>query len=195
MTHLCVGNPSIIGSDNGLSPGWSQAIIRTNAGILLFGPLGTNFSDISIQIQTFLLKKMHFKMSSAKWRPFCLGFNVFNTKIIIPSEQQTQYLGYMVSTCGHVYSSIVTFRIYWPCGRTPITKLMGPTWGSSGPTGLRWAPCWPHELCYLSKPWWEGSIKTRERWACGCPCVIMTSWCGLVFHITAPLWGASNITY
>ena len=25
---------------------------------------------------------------------------------------------------------------------------MGPTWGHLGPTGPRWAPCWPHEPCY-----------------------------------------------
>ena len=44
---------TIIGSDNGLSPGRRQAIIWTNAGILLIGPLGTNFSEILIGIQTF----------------------------------------------------------------------------------------------------------------------------------------------
>ena len=27
-----------------------------------------------------------------------------------------------------------------------IARFMGPTWG---PTGPRWALCWPHELCYL----------------------------------------------
>ena len=27
--------------------------------------------------------------------------------------------------------------------------FMGPTWGPPGPTGPRWVPCWPHELCYL----------------------------------------------
>ena len=43
----------IIGSDNGLSPVQRQTIIGTNAGILLIGPLGTNFSDILIGIQTF----------------------------------------------------------------------------------------------------------------------------------------------
>ena len=32
---------------------------------------------------------------------------------------------------------------------TLIAKFMGPTWGPSGPTGPSWAPCWPHELCYL----------------------------------------------
>ena len=75
-THICVGKLTTIGSDNGLSPGRRQAIIWTNAGILLIGPLGTNFSEILIGIQTFLFKKMHLKMSSAKWRLFCLGLNV-----------------------------------------------------------------------------------------------------------------------
>ena len=36
-------NLAIIGSDNGLSPDWHQAISQTSAGILLIGPLGTNF--------------------------------------------------------------------------------------------------------------------------------------------------------
>ena len=74
-THVCVDKPTIIGSDNGLSPGRRQAIIWTNAAILLIGPLGTNFSEILIRIQTFSFRKMHWKISSAKWRPFCLGLN------------------------------------------------------------------------------------------------------------------------
>ena len=78
MTHICVGNLTIIGPDSGLSPGRRQVIIWTNAWILLIGPWGTNFSAILVGIQTFSFKKMHLKMSSAKWRPFCLGLNVFN---------------------------------------------------------------------------------------------------------------------
>ena len=78
VTHICVGKLTIIDSDNGLSPGRRQAIIWTNAGILLIGPLGTNFNEILIGIQTFSFKKMHLKMSSAKWRPLCLGLNVLN---------------------------------------------------------------------------------------------------------------------
>ena len=76
LTHICVGNLTIISSNNGLSHRRHQAIIWTNAGILLIGPLGTKFSAILIGIQTWSLKKMHFKMSSAKWRPFILGLNV-----------------------------------------------------------------------------------------------------------------------
>ena len=81
--HICVGKLTIIGSDNGLSPGRRQAIIWTNAGMLLIGPLGTNFNEILIEIHTFSFKKMHLKMASAKWRPFCLGLNVL-TKIFQP---------------------------------------------------------------------------------------------------------------
>ena len=75
VTHICVGKLTIIGSDNGLSPGRRQAIIWTNAEILLIGPLGTNFSENLIGIQIFSFKKMHLKMSSAKWRLFRLGLN------------------------------------------------------------------------------------------------------------------------
>ena len=76
VTHICVSKLTTIGSDNGLSPGRRQAIIWTNAGILLIGPLGTDFSEILIEILTFSFKKMHLKLSSAKRRPFCLGLNV-----------------------------------------------------------------------------------------------------------------------
>ena len=76
VTHICVGKLTIIVSDNGLSPGRRQAIIWTNAGILLIGTSGINFSEIFIGIRTFSFKKMHLKMLSAKWRPFCLGLNV-----------------------------------------------------------------------------------------------------------------------
>ena len=50
-------NWAIIGSDNGLSPVWCQAIIWTNARILLIWPLGTNFSEILTEIITVSFKK------------------------------------------------------------------------------------------------------------------------------------------
>ena len=75
VTHICIGNLTIIGSDNGLLPGRRQAIIWTNAGILLIRTLGTNFIEILGEIHWFSLSKMHLKMSSAKWRLFGLGLN------------------------------------------------------------------------------------------------------------------------
>ena len=76
VTHICVSKLTIIGSNIGLSPERRQAIIWNNAGTLLIGPLRTNFSEISIEIQTFSLKKIRLKMSSVKCRPFCIGLNV-----------------------------------------------------------------------------------------------------------------------
>ena len=78
LTHICVGNLTIIGSDNGLSPGRHQVIAWTNVGILLIGPLGINFSVMLTKIYTFSFKKIHLKMSSGKWRPFCRVLNVLN---------------------------------------------------------------------------------------------------------------------
>ena len=78
VTHICVSILTIIASDNGLSLGRRQAIIWTNAGILLNGPLWTYFNEMLIEILTFSFKKMRLKVSSAKWRPFCLGLNVLS---------------------------------------------------------------------------------------------------------------------
>ena len=75
VTIICVGNLTIIGSDNGLSPGRRQAIIWTNVGILLIERSETNFSEILIEIIIFSVKKMHLKMSSGNCRPFWLGLN------------------------------------------------------------------------------------------------------------------------
>ena len=93
MTHICVGKLTIIGSDNG-----------TNAGILLIEPLGTNFREILIRIQkVFSFRKMRLKMSSAKWRPFCLRLNVLRPPKhfwLVPLPHQSQVLQeYLQTQC------------------------------------------------------------------------------------------------
>ena len=123
VTHLCVGKLTIIGSDNGLSHVRRQAIIWTNAGILLIGPLGTKFNQIVIAIHTFSFTKMHLKLSSAKWRPFCLGLNMLT----------------LVYTLLHLYLPIFFFFFliiltkfchwlrpklsFWQLPTQPVTKL------------------------------------------------------------------------
>ena len=88
MMDICISNVTIIGSDNGLSPARHQAIIWTNAGILLIGPLGTKFSEILIEILSFSFKQIHLKVSSAKWlnvlsRPQCVKFQCFFLDLIL----------------------------------------------------------------------------------------------------------------
>ena len=89
VTHVCIRKLTMIDSDNGLLPGHCQATIWTDAGILLIGPLGTNFNEILIKIHTFSFKKIHWKMSSGKGRPFCLGLNVLSMPIY-PQQNKTE---------------------------------------------------------------------------------------------------------
>ena len=58
VTHIFVSKLTIIGWNNGLLPDQRQAIIWTNAGLLLIGPLRTNFSEALIKILKFSFKKM-----------------------------------------------------------------------------------------------------------------------------------------
>ena len=77
-----------IGSDHGLSPGPHQAIIWTNAGMLLTGPLGTNFSEILIAIHSFSFKQRylkcrlensgHFVLASMCWDALRLMWHLCN---------------------------------------------------------------------------------------------------------------------
>ena len=96
---ICVGNPTIIGWDNGLSPGWHQAFVWTNAGkVLISRLLRTYFNEILIAIYTFWLRKMHLKMLSGKWWPFRLGLNVLNKSAafqnhdLAPATNQSKWL-------------------------------------------------------------------------------------------------------
>ena len=131
-THICVGKLTIIGSDNGLSPGRCQAIIGTNAGILLIWhqfdiwkvliwPLGTNFSEILIEIQTFSLTKIRLKMSSAKLCSFRIGLNVLTW--------ESPYLGKTV------LGGLSCWKL-WCCIQKFPQIIMYASPGSNGPTHL-----------------------------------------------------------
>ena len=87
-----------------------QAIIGTNTGILLIGPLGTYFREILIEIHTFSFTKMHLKMSSGKWRPFCLKGNVLSeTRPWISNWN----LDIMLDVDTHLYPSFIG---HWSIG-------------------------------------------------------------------------------
>ena len=108
VTHICVSNLTIIGSDNGLSPGRRQAIIWTSDGILWIGSLGRNFSEILIEFLIFWFKKMRLNVSSAKWRPFCLGLNVLIQCLSLTGCLRHQVLG----SCGIDYKGHMNFCLF-----------------------------------------------------------------------------------
>ena len=116
VTHICVINLTIIGSDNGLSPGRCQAIIWTNNGQLLIGPLEqtTNFSEILIEILTFSYKKMRlksvvWKMAAILSRPHWVNWKIHPT---IPKNGW--YCIVHSGTCSDgIYKSVLSFAGYF----------------------------------------------------------------------------------
>ena len=69
VTHICVGNLTIIGSDTGLhylNQCWN--IVSWTARNKLQWNVNQN--------SYIFIKKIQLKMLSGKWRPFCLGLNV-----------------------------------------------------------------------------------------------------------------------
>ena len=92
---------AIIGSDNGLSPGRRQAIIWTIAGILLIGPLGTNFSEILIGIQENAFENVVCKMAS-----ICLGLNELMGVPSNGGHKSYSYLPYESSPVIHQTNSL-----------------------------------------------------------------------------------------
>ena len=125
VMHICVSKLTIIGSDNGLSPSRRQAIIWTNAGILLFRPLATNFSEIWIKIYVFSFTKMHLKMSSGKWRPFCLSLNVLRLSVdsIVMPKAVTSLVQIMsvpshyLNKCWNIVNSTLRNKLQWNINR------------------------------------------------------------------------------
>ena len=64
-----------------------------------------------------------------------------------------------------------------------IARFMGPTWAHLGPTGPRWATCWPHELCYLGYHGRDGKMEEKD------------SSIRYIFHYCAIIWCAQIIEY
>ena len=116
VTHICAGNLTIVSSDNGLSPGLCQAINWTNAGILLIGLLGTNFSEISIQLLAFSLKKIRLKVS-----------NTFDS---VDCEMAT-----ILSR--HQYVKRSRFSLTFP---SSTLILQQPCWGANKQSLTYWSP-------------------------------------------------------
>ena len=105
MTHTCVGNITIIGSDNSLSPGRRQAIIK---------PM-LEYCQTSMKFQSEF-KHFHSRKctSSAKWRPFSLGLNVFmyNRSWILQTIKHPRRQIRIPSIMAQIFISL-TFTIFY----------------------------------------------------------------------------------
>ena len=152
MTHICVSDLTIIGSDNGLSPGRRQAINWTNAGIVLIRTIWTNFREIwSEKNHTISLKKMHLKMSSGKWRPFCLGLNVLKGHILSGVHSwnySTRTISFSPITAAHLNIGYCRFQRLWG------TKIIAVVMTSKQHTSLH----------YSGVSWASWRLKSLTIW-------------------------------
>ena len=123
-------NKASIGSDNGLSPIRHQAIIWTNADILIFGSLfGTYFSEIwrNKNKQLFSFKKIYLKMSSVKWS-FCLALN--GLTIVFGQQHSVLVVEGSLWKRINIFESRNFCKINWiitRCVLTVMTNGMGTT--------------------------------------------------------------------
>ena len=141
VTYICVSKLTIIGSDNGLSPDQHQAIIWTNAGILLIGTIGTNFSESLIEIRIFSFKKMGLKVSSAKWRLFCLGFNELPYRWRVPLRWHME----LYQFCYFVKPRVVKMPTLslLVASEVPVTTKLA-SWQLAVSVLVVKSPCWHH---------------------------------------------------
>ena len=121
VTHICASK--LIGSDNGLSLGRRQAIIWTSAGMLLIRHRGKKLQWNLIEIHPLSLQKIHLKMSSVKWRPFCLGLNVLTSDrmeciqsqplgLTFNGNRTRKFLFFVLFVCSFCFVFFVFFFVY-----------------------------------------------------------------------------------
>ena len=163
VTHICISKLTIIGSDNGLSPGRLHVIIWTNAGIFSIWTCGTNFSEILSEILTFSFKKMHLKMSSAKLLQFCLGPNMLT--FIVMQFTPLARGQHILKVPSHVSNENVRYDLWkWIC--TPLTSFFCFTFGDKCITVpscimfihlvhlINWIPQGTEKCIVITRPSW-----------------------------------------
>ena len=112
--HICIGNVTTIVSNNGLSPNWHQGNIWTNAEILLIGPLGTNLSEILIQIHSFsFIENVVRKMVAILFWPQCVQ-KVIDFTACCPDDIMTQK--------PLLYQCFIVREIHWSLSKSTHTE-------------------------------------------------------------------------
>ena len=95
VTHICVSKLTVIGSDNGMSPDRRQAIIWTNAEILLIGPFGTKFNrNSNIFVQENAFESVVCEMAAISSRPQCVKISTISTTPMVAQSAPHQWVHY-----------------------------------------------------------------------------------------------------
>ena len=110
VTHICVNNLALNGSKNGLPPFRCQAMISTDADLLLIGPLGLDFVVIWNEI---FVQENNFTISNTKRQPFYPVINVL-----------TRWIDPMIFELFFNLRTSFNFRVIVPC----LGDIIKPKW-------------------------------------------------------------------
>ena len=85
MTHTCVGNLTSID--------WTAPSHYLNQYCIIVNwALRNKLQWNVIQNSNIFIQKMHFKISSAKWCPFCFGLNALSASCAMPAFSSMSYM-------------------------------------------------------------------------------------------------------
>ena len=178
-----------IDSGNGLTAMWRQAIPWSNAVLLSFGLVGTNFSEIWIKMQSFSIKKIHLKMLYTKHQSFC-GHMAYRSRstldqimphcLMVPSRYLNQcclIISIVLRHSSEISQPSITkislkiTYLKFQSNLTGLKELMGypvfhlPSTKAYSPP----SPSWPlqSEIQYKKRSWpWPSALKVKgEVWA------------------------------
>ena len=95
-----------------LAPKPTKPLSRIKIEILSIGTWGTNFNENLSEIRKFSFKKMHLKMSSGNWRPFCLclGMLTICLPLARPGFETSRLRKRVSSLVFHGSAYIIRFR-------------------------------------------------------------------------------------
>ena len=144
-----------IGSGNGLSPVRWQAITSTNADLLSIGPLGTNFSEIQIEIKKIFIHENAFEnvvcemaaiLSRGRWVTIMSSDECHSTLLTTSqhwfrswcSQATSHYLSQCWPSSVLPYSYTRPQRVKWICVLCHPTHLGLYTQRVQGPLLLTW---------------------------------------------------------
>ena len=114
------------------------------------------------EIHTFSFKKMHLKMSSGKWWPFCLGLNVLDIMhVTLQISLFSAIVRCTMSTTGTWPFPMLTSwcRAIDPCPRWNV-NMVGTTTRLS--TGLRFLWMWVVLTHFLLNIYWNIFLETYK---------------------------------
>ena len=111
VTHICVKNKPIIGWDNGMSPVCYQAIVWTNAGWLIVGPM--EFAELCKQYFVYIFRiEKYIKEPAGKYLHDTVSYIIFLILLLMCTIYRSDEMK------DHLFTGLEWLVLFWVLGLT-----------------------------------------------------------------------------